>query len=281
MSKKLSALFFLLLSCGDLPETYISESIDEKSISGIEIYLSADRMEAGTAAAAELLFIKAGGVKESVPVETASWESDNESIASVDSRGVVTGLAAGSAVIRAGYLEFTDEIRVRVYEEIARGDLIISEALCDPDGTDTGREFIEIFNASDKSIDLSGAGLVDGAPSSKVFYFPEGAGLEPGETAVVGQDSALFTADYGRAPDYAGLPFTLNNTGETIFLRKRGGEIIDEVYIKGGSSGFPAPESWGSSQNPSPGSGISAHRDRGNITFTREGWTTGPPSPGE
>ncbi len=46
-----------------------------------------------------------------------------------------------------------------VCENIAVGDLVVTEFLADPVGSDTGKQFIEVYNATDHTLDLGGLQL--------------------------------------------------------------------------------------------------------------------------
>jgi hypothetical protein len=120
--------------------------------------------------------------------------------------------------------------------------VIINEILADPANDPSGDlnedgwydsvedEFIELYNPSSKSVDLSGWTIADG---TKVrFTFPEGIHL-PGRRAVVvfggGDPSALsatgallFVADDG---------LRLANIGDTVIIRTRSGAIVDRVVF--------------------------------------------------
>lgn len=65
--------------------------------------------------------------------------------------------------------------------------ILINEALYDPIGTDTGYEWIELFNAGSEAINLEGAQIQKGGASfQNIFTFPHYI-LRPGRFVVVGE----------------------------------------------------------------------------------------------
>ena len=80
--------------------------------------------------------------------------------------------------------------------------ITISEFLPNPDGTDSGEEWIELYNSGDSPVDLSGWKLDDesssGAIGSSAYTFPTGSGVSAHQYFVV---------------DLPEGSFALNNTG--------------------------------------------------------------------
>lgn len=75
------------------------------------------------------------------------------------------------------------------------GDILFSELNYNPDGPDD-YEFLELYNASDEYLDLTGTRLDGGVE----FLFPNGFTLAPGQCAVVVENAAAFDERY-RSPD--------------------------------------------------------------------------------
>jgi hypothetical protein len=113
--------------------------------------------------------------------------------------------------------------------------VVINEMHYAPQIKTSPSEFIELFNAGDTAIDLSGWYF-----SSNVSYrFPSNAVLEAGAYYVVAQDTAEFRRVFGRDPNGVWAPsHRLANEGDTVTLRNVGGEKIDEVAFQ---SSFPWP----------------------------------------
>ncbi len=109
------------------------------------------------------------------------------------------------------------------------GSLELSEIMYDVEGTDTGREWIEIYNASEIPIDLSTWKLFEAQVNHKItattdVYVPAQG------YAIVADNVDKFKLDY---PAYRGLVFdsvfSLSNEGETIILRDDKGSDIDTI----------------------------------------------------
>jgi hypothetical protein len=123
------------------------------------------------------------------------------------------------------------------------GDLVITEIMANPAGTDDGKEWVELYNASAAPISLGGVELRLSKPDGSdedAFAFEAGAQLPPGEYLVVGLVAAEF------APSYVDLPIgnalgALNNTGARFALGCAATVIDEVVYADpadGASRGF-------------------------------------------
>jgi cysteine-rich repeat protein len=110
---------------------------------------------------------------------------------------------------------------------ITRGELVITEYLANPEGTDTGLEWFEVYNNSDRTLDLNGlsVGDIDGVaftidvsievPARAHFVFAESASAVP-------SPAFDWTA--------AGSAFTLANTSDEIILTHGRTELDQVIY---------------------------------------------------
>lgn len=99
-------------------------------------------------------------------------------------------------------------------------------------------EWIELYNRSQKTVDISGYQLVDALE----YTVPPATLLGPGGYFVVASDVAAMQAAYpklaGAGPDLLGGPFggSLSDSGEQLVLRDACGNPVDSVrYSSGGS----------------------------------------------
>ncbi|MBD2492991.1 lamin tail domain-containing protein [Nostoc sp. FACHB-280] len=175
------------------------------------------------------------------------------------------------------------------------GKIIINEVLYNETGSNnsasTNDEFIELYNASSSTVDLSGVKLADGnlivnsveaTANSFNYTFPSGTTLKPGEYAVIwiGSKNSNTQASDAAFQDWLGVSTRLTNTGDDVWLYDSQNQIID--YVAYGSSGAintPPPSSlnlWddtyqSSLDNASDGQSISLTAN-GNDTNTSACW---------
>src|SRR3990167_3940307 len=97
--------------------------------------------------------------------------------------------------------------------------LVFSDVMYDPDGTDTGREWVEVYNDGVASVDLTGVSLVEGGTRHKIASYLGGAStIASGAHAIVADRPELFLADYTGVSPVFDSAFSLSNTGETLAL---------------------------------------------------------------
>ena len=123
--------------------------------------------------------------------------------------------------------------------------VVINEIHYDEDNKTIRSEFIELFNPSNDSVDLSGYYFSSGID----FEFPAGTILPAGGYLVISENPATMLSRFG----YSGAlgPFangsSLKNSGERITLRNPAGTTIDEVDYQ---LGFPWPTVGNGIGNP-------------------------------
>jgi hypothetical protein len=120
---------------------------------------------------------------------------------------------------------------LRVVETLA--PVVINEIHYNPDFNPVRESFIELYNNSDQSLDLSQWRVRGGVD----YFFPSGTLLGPRGFLVVAEDPPTLLSRYGVT---AFGPWTggLNNEGERITLRDSLDQVIDEVDFQ---SEFPWP----------------------------------------
>ncbi len=115
----------------------------------------------------------------------------------------------------------------------ASAGVYITEIMFDVEGTDTGREWIEVYNDGNETVDLSAWKLFEGNVAHKLT--PVGSQhIPPQGYAIISDVPAKFLEDYS---GFSGLVFdsvfSLGNDGETVVLRNESGADTDSVTYSG------------------------------------------------
>lgn len=160
----------------------------------------------------------------------------------------------------------------------AHAQVVITEIMYDlAEGSDSGREWIEVFNAGSAPVTVTDLKVVENAKNHAITAVAQGAALAPGAYAVIADNAAKFKGDY---PSYAGQlfdsAFSLNNTGESVGISNSAGAAIDSVAytnarpVRGEASNGASANGTGDSLQrapssaqfaagiPTPGAGIPA-----------------------
>jgi len=148
------------------------------------------------------------------------------------------------------------------------GDLVVSEVMVNPAGDDTGKEWIEVYNAGSDPADLSGLSLVSSAADltgEKAYSVPSGTIAAGGYVVFSGSAPDLLPdyADFGVGNALAALR---NDTGR-IALRC-GDTVVDEVVYtmvkEAASRAFGGPPDAVANDDPSNWCDGKAEYDTGN-----------------
>ncbi|OHA14078.1 MAG: hypothetical protein A2909_02665 [Candidatus Tagabacteria bacterium RIFCSPLOWO2_01_FULL_39_11] len=149
-----------------------------------------------------------------------------------------------------------------IFPHVAGAQVVINEIMYDLEGSDTGREWIEIFNTGSEPVDLASWKLYENDTNHKIDSAREGGDfiISPGKYAVIADDAAVFFTDW---PNFSGTvfdsSFSLKNTGENIIFRDSNLGDIDSVNYN--------PE-WG------------ANGDGNSLQKINGGWVVAGPTPG-
>lgn len=152
---------------------------------------------------------------------------------------------------------------------IAAAQLVLSEVMYDLEvGSDSGREWVEVFNSGTSPITLSEWKLFENGTNHSLTAFSGGEVLAPGAYAVIADTPQKFLEDW---PLFSGVlvdsAFSLSNSGETLVLRCCGADLVDAdsiVYVSeqgGAGDGHSLHRTSLSSQAftpeaPTPGAGV-------------------------
>ena len=136
--------------------------------------------------------------------------------------------------------------------------LLITEIQFDPSGTDTNREWLEVYNDSSASVNFSTYKFFESGVNHGLTAVGD-ANLAPGEYGIIVQDAAAFLADYpGSSAKLFKSSFSLSNSGESLSVKNSAGTILDtrdySPATTGSGSGLSEQMEasvWGKG-NPSP-----------------------------
>ena len=180
---------------------------------------------------------------------TFTWATSDANVATVDANGLATGKAAGTCEVTATSANATSApamLTVTPPDAPSAGEVIINEALVAfaSSTTQTRRDFVELFNTTDRTLDITG--LV-------VTFRPSGSANAPSSVMLAGAAGARFLiqprgyfliangADtFGVQADFNASDFDLNNTTGGIKI-ELSGVRLDGLAYQGGSAPPAAP----------------------------------------
>lgn len=113
-------------------------------------------------------------------------------------------------------------------------EIIISEIMYDPSGSDAKREWVEIHNSGEFAVALNGWKFVDA--SNHILNAPPKNGgrgglvIAPGEYAIIASDAATFLSEYPSVVTVIDSAMSLKNAGGTIGLIRQSGGTVSAAY---------------------------------------------------
>ena len=158
--------------------------------------------------------------------------------------------------------------------KVASAQIVFTEIMYDPQGGDTGREWVEILNQGSTPVDLSQCKskspcrFIEGGNNHELAVASGNPTLASDTYAIIADNAQIFLSDH---PGYSGVvfdsSFSLKNTGETIAFKMPDGSVSDTVTYSpdvgatgDGNSLEKIGDSWKSAQ-PTPGSGAAPSLD--------------------
>lgn len=113
--------------------------------------------------------------------------------------------------------------------QITNAEVYISEIMYDLEGTDSGREWIEIHNDSSNDIDLSTYYLYENEVAHKINT-DNNSLIKAGDYAVIADSIQKFKEDWPSfSKNIFDSVFSLNNSGETISILDSSKNLINEI----------------------------------------------------
>ncbi len=143
----------------------------------------------------------------------------------------------------------------------------ITEVLYDAEGSDSGHEWIEIYNDTGSAVTLTEYTFVESGGSHKLVHYTGEAEFASGSYAIIADNPATFIEDN---PGVSTVhlydsSFSLSNTGEPLSLKNADGEILftftyDPSIGAAGDGKSLQKNSSGTwvAQAPTPGAGLTA-----------------------
>lgn len=159
------------------------------------------------------------------------------------------------------------------------GDVVITEVMNNPAGSDTGKEYFEVYNPTDKAIDLDGCRIQgkQGEPEIAIAtaddglhdtLIPSKGYLVFGSSQVVGH---ILPAN-GGFYDYEGVKFSLFNTSDVIKVVCND-VVLDELDYSGASSGHSlslSPDHYNATDNDSMDNWCYTYEDPANLVVSND-----------
>jgi len=122
--------------------------------------------------------------------------------------------------------------------DLLSNDIIINEINYNSSPTFNTKDWVELYNKSNKSIDLSGWVIKD-SDSNHTFILPDGISINPGEYIVIAEDTSALKSLVPNVKNLIGnLSFGLSSTGEVIKLFNNNIVLVDSVEY---NDKFPWP----------------------------------------
>ncbi len=107
------------------------------------------------------------------------------------------------------------------------GQVVINEIMYHSQGNDL--EFIELYNSTSQSVDLSGW-IIKDSDDSHQFTIPPDIHIDGEGFFIITDDLTLFQNIYGFSANIGGLPFDLGNDGDMVRLFDPMEQLIERVH---------------------------------------------------
>lgn len=143
----------------------------------------------------------------------------------------------------------------------------VSEVYYDTVGDDNAEEYVELYNPSSTTIDVSGWTLTD---NGGTYTLPSGTTIPATGFMTVSRNAAGFSTLFGKQPSVSGMTLSLSNTGDKITLKNNAGDEKDFVAWENYVSGWIVTATTGKSIYRS---NLSTDTD------TNADWVAGTPTP--
>ncbi len=152
-------------------------------------------------------------------------------------------------------------ITILFFPIVSSAQVVLSEIMYDVSGTDTGREWVEVFNGGNGSVDLKSWKLSEDDKNHNAFVASQGGSVVPTQGyAIIADNPAKFLTDW---PGFSGIifdaTFSLGNGGGKITLKNDVGSDMDTANFN---------------------SGMGAGGNGNSLQKASSGWISAAPTPG-
>lgn len=164
-------------------------------------------------------------------IKKLEWLSSNTDVATVDANGVVTAVDEGEATIYAQATDGSDvsgEAIITVERNQPKaGSLVINEVMASNIDEFVSPAFnfdgwVELYNPTDKAVELSGLYFTDNAANLRQWYTPSTLGVVPAH----GFKTVWFDSNNINTNQSI---FKLNVSGGILIISNADGEVVAEV----------------------------------------------------
>ena len=116
-------------------------------------------------------------------------------------------------------------------DEPARMQIVINEINYNSGENFPAKDWLELYNAGDVTIDLAGWQIRD-AVREHLFAIPDHAMAPASGYAILCTDTTHFNFVYSDVPNVFGdLPFNLSNGGDSLYLIDPSGQVVDSIFF--------------------------------------------------
>lgn len=178
---------------------------------------------------------------QKVLVSSINW-SENSPINNREAGVIIENTDVANFYKEIFWWDYTDGASNQDPDGGTLGKLRISEVYYDTVGNDADEEYVELYNHSNQSLDLSGYSLAD---NSGTYKIPAGTTISAGQKLVVATNQTGFQALFGFHPDLAGMNLSLSNTGDQLTLKDASGNTLDFVSYENYVAGWGIAASTG------------------------------------
>jgi len=168
-----------------------------------------------------------------------NWHTSNKIDGTPKAENTTGYVSSGGGVVSTNNQQSTtnNQQPTNNNQQQTPAEIKITEIMYNPEGDDTGREWIEIFNNSADTIDLTGWKFNDG--DNHILNSPPKNGgqgsiiLNAGDYAILANKASTFLSEHqGFQKTVIDSSFSLKNTSSTLKLIDKNNTVIDSVFYE-------------------------------------------------